>query len=228
MAPRRPGTTLSEFQRHWRDEHAEAALLIPTLRAYVQNHAVLDRNGRPLLPYPGFDACAETDYDDLAAMDAGFASPEYQQDVQADEAMLIDKSKFWFLLCERVVLVSGSPAADSVKLLTFMRAHPLADRKELLDVAGGPYADLVQVAGALRHEQLIPSPGAHQGRQAASCELVDSVTFSNAEQALDFVNGAAGHEADALLGGKVFGRERLLATARVVKALDENEGQAER
>ena len=228
MAPRRPGTTLRQFQRHWRDEHAQAALLIPTLRAYVQNHAVLDRNARPLLPYPGFDACAETDYDDLATMDAGFASPEYQQDVQADEAMLIDKSKFWLLLCERVVLASGRPPADSVKLLTFMRAHPLADRKELLDVAGGPYADLVQAAGALRHEQLIPLPEAHHGRQAANCELVDAVTFTNAEQAFDFVNGATGHEIDALLTGKVFGRERLLATARVVKMLAENEGQAER
>jgi len=228
LAPRRIGTTLAEFQRHWRDEHAETALLIPTLRAYVQNHAILDGNDRPLLPYPGFDACAETDFDNLATMDAGFASPQYQRDVQADEATLIEKSNFWLLLCERVVFTSGIPATESVKLLTFMRAHPLAAREELLDVAGGPYADLVRAAGALRHEQLIPLPEAHQGRQAANCELVDSVTFANVEQAFDFVNGAAGNEADALLTGKVFGRERLLATVRAVKSLDENEGRVER
>lgn len=228
LAPRRPGSTFVEFQHHWRNAHADAALLIPTLRAYVQNHAVHDGNGRPLLPYPGFDACAETSFDDLDTMDAGFASREYQEDVQADEAILIDKSKFWLLLCERTVIDDGSPPPDSVKLMTFLRAHPLATRDALLDVARGPYADLVQGAGAQRHEQLIPLPDAHEGREAPNCELVDSITFGDAAQALDFVNGAAGHEADTLLAGLVFGRERLLATPRVVKTLDGTEGKATR
>jgi hypothetical protein len=218
MAPRRSGTSFSEFQQHWLGAHAEAALQIPNLRAYTQNHAVLDSAGRPLLPYPGFDACAETDYDNLASMEAGFASAAYRTRVRADEDLLIEKAKFFLLLCERVELNPGDPPPGAVKLMTFMRAHPLADRHRLLDLAAGPYAVLVGAAGALRHEQLIPVPEAHACGQPPNCELVDSVWFATTEQALAFVNGAAAVEADELLAGMVFGRERLLAIAHVILA----------
>ena len=66
MAPRAAGLTPAECQTHWRTAHADAARSLPGLRGYVQNHAVL-RDGEPLLPYPGFDVCAETEFDDLAA-----------------------------------------------------------------------------------------------------------------------------------------------------------------
>lgn len=225
MAARRKGSTLTEFQEHWRNEHATAALLIPTMRAYVQNHAVLDSRGRPVLPYPGFDACAETTYDDLATMDAGFASPAYQRDVRADEEVLIDKTTFFLLLCRRDLLFDDGPADGSVKLMTFLRAHPLADRERLLEVARGDYADLVRSAGAIKHEQLVPLPEAHEGRQPAHCELVDSVTFTDTAAALDFVNGPGTDTVDAAWAGVAFGRERLLATPRVIKELD---GEAHR
>jgi len=219
MAPRRPGSTLAEFQAHWRNEHADAALLIPTLRAYVQNHAVLDDSDRPVLPYPGFDACAETSFDTLESMDAGFGSREYQEDVQADEAVLIDKANFFLLLCRRDVLFGDEPDDGAVKLMSFLRLHPLADRDRLLEVARGRYAELVKASGALKHEQLVVLPEAHAGRQPAHCELVDSVSFADAATALDFLSGT--DETDAVWAGVVFGRERLLARPRVIKTLDE-------
>lgn len=219
MAPRRIGTSLTEFQRHWRQEHSAVAQQIPGLRGYVQNHNILDGAGRPLLPYPGFDACAETAFDDLASMDAAFGSPEYLGAVRADEDLLIDKSRFFMLLCDRVVIGASGAETDGVKLMTFMRAHPLVNRDELLTLASGPYADLVKSARATRHVQLTPSPNMHAGRPAPSCELVDCVWFETTQHALDFVNGPAGSEADDLLGGSVFGRERLLAFARVVREL---------
>lgn len=221
MAPRRPGSTLAEFQAHWRNEHANAALLIPTLRGYVQNHAVLDKRDRPVLPYPGFDACAETSFDSLEAMDAGFASRQYQDDVQADEAVLIDKANFFLLLCRRDVLFDDNPGDGTVKLMSFLRVHPLADRTKLLEVGWGRYAELVKASGALRHEQLVPMPEAHEGRQPAHCELVDSVTFTDTAAALDFVNGPGANEVDAVWAGVVFGRERLLVRPRVIRTLDE-------
>jgi uncharacterized protein (TIGR02118 family) len=90
MAPRAAGLTVEQCQAHWRGAHADAARALPGLRRYVQNHAVL-RGGRPLLPHPGFDVCAETEFDDLAAMDAAFASEQYRGAVVADEARLIDQ-----------------------------------------------------------------------------------------------------------------------------------------
>lgn len=218
MAPRRIGTSFTEFQRHWREEHSAVAQQIPGLRGYVQNHSILDGAGRPLLPYPGFDACAETAFDDLAGMDAAFGSPTYQGAVRADEDLLIDKSRFFLLLCDRVV-IDGGGAEDGIKLMTFMRAHPLVNGDKLRTLASGRYADLVKSAGAIRHVQLIPSLDLHVGRQPPSCELVECVWFETTQHALDFVNGSAGSEADDLLGGKVFGRERLLASARVVREL---------
>ena len=217
MAPRRPGSTVREFQEHWRTAHADAALRIPALRAYVQNHAVLDEHDRPVLPYPGFDACAETSFDALDSMDAGFASREYQQDVRADEAVLIDKTRFFLLLCERQPVFDASPPEDAIKLMTFHRVHPLSSRAALLETAHGAYAEAVRASGALRHELLVPLPEAHEGRQPAHCELVDAVTFADAAAALDFLAGPA---LDAVWGGVVFGRERLLARPRIVKHLE--------
>jgi hypothetical protein len=211
--------SVAEFQRHWRGPHADAALHIPNLRAYVQNHAVLDEAGRPLLTYPGFDACAETSYDDLADMDAGFSSPAYQRDVRADEQLLIDTSTFFLLLCDRRTLDDRPAPPNAVKLMTFLRVHAAGSRDEVLDLLAGPYATHAREAGAVRHEQLIPSVDAHAGRQPMTCDVVDSIWFDTAAQAMDFVNGASAEPVDTLLAGKVFGRERLLATPHVVREL---------
>lgn len=219
MAPRRTGLSISEFQRHWRGPHADAALRIPNLRGYVQNHAVLNSDGRPLLPYPGFDACAETVFDDLAGMDEGFASATYQQDVRADERELIDGSGFAVLLCERSELDTRPAPTDAVKLMTFWRLHPSCSREELVALAAGPYAEEAGRAGALRHEQLVPSIEAHVGRQPMACDLVDCLWFATAAQALDFVNGPRAAQAEQVLAGKVFGRERLLGVVEVIRPL---------
>lgn len=219
MAPRRVGDSCVQFQRHWCEEHAAAALQIPGLRGYVQNHSLLDDTRRPLLPYPGFDACAETAFDDLETMDAGFASPQYQQTVRADEALLIDKARFFNLLCERVVLDEGSGEEDGVKLMSFLRVHPLAERDDLLDVVTGSYTELVRAAGATRHVVLVPSPTMHEGRGTPCCDLVDSVWFPTVADALAVVGGSAAGDIDGVLAGRVFGRERLVAAARIMRGL---------
>jgi len=142
--------------------------------------------------------------------------------VRTDEDLLIDKSRFFMLLGDRVIVDDQPPAANSVKLLTFMRAHPLSDSARLIDLTRGAYAALARAAGATRHEQLVPSLDAHAGRQPAPCDLVDNLWFPSVGTALDFVGGPAGNEADSCLAGTVFGRERLLATVRVVRALTES------
>jgi hypothetical protein len=73
MAPRVAGLTFEAAQEHWRTGHGDLASGIPGLQGYVQNHAVL-RNGAPLLPYAGFDACSELEFADFDAMWAGFAA----------------------------------------------------------------------------------------------------------------------------------------------------------
>src|SRR5579884_1157512 len=103
MAPRADGLTVEAAQEHWRTAHGDVASGIPGLRSYVQNHAIL-RDGLPLLPYPGFDACSELQFDSFDAMRAGFASKHYQSAVRADESNLIDKTRFMMALTRRRVI----------------------------------------------------------------------------------------------------------------------------
>src|SRR5438132_12077737 len=123
MAPRPRGVSYEEFQAHWRGTHGPLVTGMPGLRRYFQNHAVL-RDGRPLLPYAGFDACAETEFDDLEAMHASFASPLYREAITADEQELIERARFSLLLAEREVRDDGGSPEAGVKLLTFLRVHP--------------------------------------------------------------------------------------------------------
>jgi uncharacterized protein (TIGR02118 family) len=158
FAPRKPGLTIAEFQHHWRTSHAVAVSGMVGLKRYWQNHAVL-RDGEPLLPYPGFDVCAETEFDDLAAMDAAFASEQYQGAVVADELKLIDKARFTHALCERRVL---RESYGRVKLMTFVRGTPSADADELLIV---------------RH-------AFHEGRPPAPFDAVEIRWFADEDAAL--------------------------------------------
>jgi uncharacterized protein (TIGR02118 family) len=210
MAPRAEGLTYEAFQEHWRSEHAGVAGEIPGLRGYVQNHAVLV-GGRPVFPYPGVDACSEIEFDDLAAMDAGFASEHYRQAVVADEHALIDKSRFAMMLCERRVLIDGDPGLDPVKLLTFMPVDPRSSLEALRDLLAGAYREIVAGARPLRHEQLLELPGAHEGRIPALCAAVDVLWFRDVDHALSFVRGEIGDRAGYALAGTAFGLERILA-----------------
>ena len=210
MAPRLRGMSVTAFQEHWRGGHARLALLIPGLRGYVQDHAVL-RDGYPLLPYPGFDVCAETDFDDVASMDLGFKAPEYTEAIIRDEQDLIDKTRFSLVLAERRVRMNVSPPEGSVKLLIFLRAHPAYARESFLEAFLGPYAEAVGRAVTGRHEQLITLIEAHSNRQPPACDAIDIIWFIGPDDALAFLRSKMAQEASLELAGRAFGAERLIA-----------------
>jgi uncharacterized protein (TIGR02118 family) len=210
LAPRAPGLTLAAAQSHWRTEHRDLALGLPGLRSYVQNHAVL-REGVPLLPYPGFDVCAETEFDSVEAMRSAFASEHYQSTVRSDEANLIDRHRFMLALTRRRVLSDGLPPNGAVKLMTFLRAHPMSDPRALVNVLAGPYAAAANEVSPLRHELLITQEWAHEGEQTPCCDVIDVLWFAQPDDALRAVLGPLSERAGWLLGGLAFGTERLIA-----------------
>ena len=210
MAPRAPGLDFQAFQAHWASEHGALAGTLAGLRSYVQNHALL-ADGRPLLPYPGFDACSELAFDSLEAMDAAFDSDHYRQNVTADEHVLIDKSRFGLLLTERRVLEDGEPGEAAVKLLTFLTADPNAGAEALAEALAGPYRAASAAAGPLRHEQLVAIPGSHDGRLRPPTDAVDVLWFAAADEALGFLTSKAGCAAGYALAGRACGAQRLLA-----------------
>jgi len=68
---RRPELDRPAFFRWWLDEHRPLAAKLPGLRRYVISHAVDEEDG-------AFDGVAELWFDDAAAEQAAFASPQGQ------------------------------------------------------------------------------------------------------------------------------------------------------
>ena len=117
---RADGVGYEDFQRHWRGPHAELARLLPDLRSYVQNHAVLGSDG-PLLPYPGFDVCVELQYDSREDMEASLTSPEYRGAAVADQAGFTDMSHLMSMLVDSPGVPPDSPGREPIKHMTFIR-----------------------------------------------------------------------------------------------------------
>lgn len=210
MAPRAEGLTFEAAQEHWRTAHGDVASGIPGLQGYVQNHAVL-RNGAPLLPYAGFDACSELEFAGFDEMRAGFASEHYQTAVRADERALIDKSRFMLALTRRRVLAGGEPPDGAVKLMSFLRAHPSSSPPALVAALTGAYAEAVQEAEPIRHELLVTEPGAHEPALPPCCDAIDILWFGSPEAALGALTGILSRRPGWLLAGVAFGAARLIA-----------------
>lgn len=217
MAPRNANLSIEQAQQHWRGRHGKLALELPGVRRYVQLHALL-RDGRPLLPHPGFDICAVTEYESVEAMDAAFTSSAYRGDVQDDEQQLLDSRRFHLLLCERRQFAGYEPPSptvesEAVQLWTFLRGRPDVPAATLADQLQSTDYGLPRSEVLVHRELFVVAPEAHAGRRPPACECVEALWFPDQEHALDFVYGETGQAAAARLSETVFGRERLLARA---------------
>ena len=217
MAPRKAGFTPAEAQRHWREAHADTAALIPGLRRYVQHHAVLI-DGQPVLPYPGFDACAELAFDSVEAHDAGFGSAHYRGAVRADEDRFVDKTSFSWALCEPSTLLDrsdGHTLEDPVTLLWLWRAHPVGGR-DALEAGVVAWADaIVADTTVLRLDRLLVRHDWHEGRPPPACDAAAVLTFDGLDAARGHLAGIAQHAALAL-AGRAFGAAGHLACPRPI------------
>jgi len=210
LAARRHDMTTEACLQHWRGHHAAIGARLPGVRAYVQNHGVLD-GGRFLLPYPGFDIMPELDWDDLAAMDAAIDSPVHERDSVGDEENFIDTSRTGLAVTTRHVLVDGaSDAAEAVKLITFFRRAPTASEAGFHDALLGGYASVIAASRPVRHELLITIPDRPE-RQPFSAQAIELLWFASAHDALAWTVSEASYIAAWQLSGLAFGAERLIA-----------------
>lgn len=209
VAARRQDMTTEACLQHWRGHHAAIGARLPRVRAYVQNHGVLD-GGRFLLPYPGFDIMPELDWDDLAAMDAAIDSPVHEQDSVDDEENFIDTSRTGLAVTTRHVLSEGEAGPDVVKLVTFLRRAPAAPEKAFQDALLGGYARAVAANRPMRHEMLITMPD-RPNRPPFTAQAIDLMWFASARDALAWTVSEPAHAAAWQLAGVAFGAERLIA-----------------
>src|ERR1700722_10362719 len=127
MAPRAAGLSYEQFASYWRTQHAAVASALPGMRAYVQNHAIL-AGGRPLLPYPGFDACSQLAFDHVAGLQAALAARTPDSELRQDELRMIEPARLMAVIATPQTVLNGSALPDTaVKLMTFVRAAPAAD-----------------------------------------------------------------------------------------------------
>jgi len=95
---RRPDLSPEQFHNNLRNEHGRMAEGLPGLRRYVQNHVVPDPNR----PHPGWDAVVELFWDDWAAMEAAWKTPEGQR-ATSHLAEFVDLSRStWSVVSEEV------------------------------------------------------------------------------------------------------------------------------
>jgi uncharacterized protein (TIGR02118 family) len=71
---RKPGVTPEEFADYWKHVHAPLVRsTLPGLRKYVLNFVEPERGTEP----PAYDGMVELHFDDRAAADRAFSSPEW-------------------------------------------------------------------------------------------------------------------------------------------------------
>lgn len=114
------------MQCHWKTQHAQRFAKMPGLLSYIQNHAVLNRAGLPLLGDPGFDIFSEIEFAGLAQLEHATQSDYFCKVVVPDERRLLDETRRTFLLVKRMSVI-GRPAPQSFKLVSFLTTVPPED-----------------------------------------------------------------------------------------------------
>ena len=94
---RRPGMSVDEFQRYWRETHGPIAGRLPGLRRYVQCHVLPELYDRE--SPPAYDGAAELWFDDLESLRQAMRSPEVQA-AREDERNFIDHSRVALFVTE--------------------------------------------------------------------------------------------------------------------------------
>jgi uncharacterized protein (TIGR02118 family) len=207
MVPRRVGLTLDQFQAHWREVHGPLVVQMRGLRRNWQNHALIE-NGEPLLPWTGFDACSELDFDDIAAMLAAFSDEHYPGGLKTDSTYLADMSKAAPMVTERLH-VDGEIDLNDVRLLTFMRCAPRRPRSELHHALNSQPR-----ASQARARELYLSVDDREG-VVSSFDALDVQWFATAQIAQQYVVSAEAREHRHAIAHLVRGVERVIARVHV-------------
>ena len=97
---RKQGLTMEELQRWMKEVHAPFVVKLPGIRHYVQHVALDDGSPEPR----GFDWMVARSFDDLAALQAALASPEFQAaladapdgvDLERSQMVVVEENYAW-------------------------------------------------------------------------------------------------------------------------------------
>lgn len=99
------GMSVEEFIEHHRERHAPLFTSIPEAQQYVRRYAVSHPVPAASYPAPAYDGLTEIWFETWEDHDAFFASKNYREVVNPDEATFIDLASVATMVTdERVVL----------------------------------------------------------------------------------------------------------------------------
>jgi hypothetical protein len=156
-----------------------------------------------------FDGCSELDFDDVAAMQAAFASPQLAA-ADDDERAFADPDRFGVVVTERQSLFGAAEPDTDARLLCFVRANPRRTRAELAAAVHEDAAGQARAAGAVRAELLLALDATPEPQ---ACDLVLSLWFPDRATLLAAAPDWAAASAESLAGFG-FGREIALVRPR--------------
>jgi uncharacterized protein (TIGR02118 family) len=186
-APKAADLSYPEFQAHWRSDHASAVTELPGLRRYVQNHSVL-QDGRPLLTATGYDASAELDFDDVAAMERAFDSPRQASKVKQDQGAMIDRSGLGLAFVEGSLIYSErSPTEGAVKLMLFLERDGARSGEDWRSTRAEPLLEAIgsTAPAPFRLELLTAVVEAHPPSAPPFCDAVCVAWFDDGDDGLE-------------------------------------------
>lgn len=104
LLKRKPGLSVADFQKHWREVHAPIVPRTPGLRRYVQCHVAPETYESDTPPV--FDGVAELDWASMADFERGWNSDEMQvEQIQGDVPNFIDLENTVGLLVEEARII---------------------------------------------------------------------------------------------------------------------------
>lgn len=100
------GMSIEEFVTHHRERHAPLFTSIPEAQQYVRRYTVSHPVPAASYPAPAYDGLTEIWFETWADHDAFFASENYREVVNPDEATFIDLASVATMVTEEKVIVS--------------------------------------------------------------------------------------------------------------------------
>ena len=97
------GVSIDAFFKYWREDHARLCAAAAAMRRYVQNHtrrSIYD-SGKT----PAYDGAAMTWFDDMQALRAAAATPEFER-LRADVENFVARDKSPFVLTKEHVILA--------------------------------------------------------------------------------------------------------------------------
>jgi len=162
---RKAGMPVEEFQAYWLRDHPAVVVRLPGVRRYVQSHTLLAgyRKGEPI-----YDGIAELWFEDTQAMAALRGTKEIAE-VEADEAVFIDRGTMRLILAEEHVIKDGPAPPGGAKNVEFVTRKPglaVQDFQRYWRETHGPLA--AQIPMIRRYVQSHTRPSAYErGRTPA-------------------------------------------------------------